>query len=105
MDESTFRIEGRAVSFWVTVKPRSSLDRLKMDAGGDLRLELGAPAVEGRANEACCKFFARVLRLPPSVIEIARGVRARRKLIRIESGDGAAIVHRLRQLAQGGDRA
>jgi uncharacterized protein len=105
MDESSFRIEEHAVSFWVKVKPRSSFDRLKLDSAGDLRLDLRAPAVEGRANEACREFFARALRLPSGAVEIARGARARRKLIRIECPNGEAVAQRLRRLAQGAEPA
>ena len=58
-----FKIERENVSFWLKVKPRATHERLTVDASGELRLELHAPATEGQANEACINFFARALRL------------------------------------------
>jgi uncharacterized protein YggU (UPF0235/DUF167 family) len=82
--------EGNAVTFWLRVKPRSSLERLRLDSAGGLRLELHAAPTEGQANAACIEFFARLLRLPQSSIEIVAGARSRRKLIRIPGGEEIA---------------
>ena len=65
------------------MKPRSSRERLTLDASGELRLELHAPATEGQANDACVRFFARALRLPQACVVILSGHKARRKLVRV----------------------
>ena len=78
-----FKIERENVSFWLRVKPRSSHERLTMDASGELRLEIHSPALEGQANEACIEFFARVLRLSKASVTILSGHKARRKLMRV----------------------
>ena len=78
-----FKIERENVGFWLRVKPRSSHERLRVDASGELRLELHAPATEGQANDACIHFFARALRLPQACVVIMSGQKARRKLIRV----------------------
>jgi len=78
-----FKVERENVSFWLRVKPRSSHERLRVDASGELRLELHAPATEGQANDACIHFFARALRLPQACVVIMSGQKARRKLIRV----------------------
>ena len=64
-----------------------------MDSSGELRLALHAAPTEGRANEACIEFLARLLRVPRSYVEIITGEKARRKLIRI--GGGKDIAARL----------
>jgi uncharacterized protein len=87
------KVEGKAVTFWLRVKPRSSRERLVLDSTGELRLELHAAPTEGQANKACVEFFARLLRLPRSSIEIVTGEKSRRKLIRIR--DGAEIARQL----------
>jgi len=84
------KIERKAVTFWLRVKPRSSRQRLRLDSAGDLRLELHAAPTEGQANAACVEFFARLLRLPRSSIEIVAGEKSRRKLIRIRGGEAIA---------------
>lgn len=78
-----FKTEGPSVSFWLRVKPRAAHERLTLDASGELRLELHAPATEGQANDACTQFFARRLRLPQACVVIVSGQKARRKLIRV----------------------
>ncbi|MGO8816956.1 MAG: DUF167 domain-containing protein [Terriglobia bacterium] len=79
-----FKIEGESVNFWLRVKPRATRERLTVDASGELRLELHAPATEGKANEACIHFLARALRLPQASVEILSGQKARRKLLRVK---------------------
>ena len=81
------KVEGSAVTFWLRVKPRSSRERLMLDSSGEPRLELHAPATEGRANQACIDFFARLLRVPRSNVIIVTGEKSRRKLIRIRGGE------------------
>jgi len=78
-----FKVERENVSFWLKVKPRSSHERVTLDAAGELKVEIHAPALEGQANEACVDFFARSLRLPRASITILSGHKARRKLMRV----------------------
>lgn len=94
-----FHIERENVSFWLKVKPRSSRERLTVDSSGELRLELHAPPTEGRANEACVRFFARELHLPQACVVLLAGGKARRKLIRITGRSAEETVAQLKRLA------
>ena len=94
-----FRVERENVSFWLTVKPRSTRERLNVDAAGEFRLELHAPPTEGRANEACVHFLARALRLPQACVVILAGEKSRRKLVRITGHSAEETVARLKALA------
>jgi uncharacterized protein (TIGR00251 family) len=94
-----FKIEGENVSFWLRVKPRAAHDRLRVDASGELRLELQAPATEGQANEACVSFFARALRLPKASVVIVSGQKARRKLLRVTGRSAQLRVKQIEALA------
>ncbi len=78
-----FKVDRENVSFWLRVKPRAARERLTVDASGEMRLELHAPASEGQANEACIRFLARVLHLPQACVVILSGQKARRKLLRV----------------------
>jgi uncharacterized protein len=95
-----FISEGNAVKFWLRVKPRSRHQRLLRTSSGELFLELTAPAVEGKANEAAIDFLARSLHLPRSSVELVTGARSRRKLFRITSGSAQDTIARLDALAQ-----
>ena len=94
-----FKIERENVSFWLRVKPRAPRERLSVDASGDLRLELHAPATEGQANEACIHFFARALRLPQACVVILSGEKARRKLLRVTGRSAAESIAQIKSLA------
>jgi uncharacterized protein len=95
-----FRVDGRSVTFWLKVKPRSSRERLGLDSAGDLRLELHAAPAEGQANEACVRFLARALDLPQSSVAIVSGGRSRRKLLRITGHPADEIVATLTALVK-----
>ena len=94
-----YQISGQSVSFWLKVKPRSSRERLTLDASGELRLEVHAAPVEGQANEACVPFFARALHLPQVCVAVLTGEKARRKLIRITGRSAEETVAQLQTLA------
>jgi uncharacterized protein len=93
-EEGGIHVEGNIITFWLRVKPRSSRERLTLHSSGEPRLELHAAPTDGQANDACIEFFARLLRVPGSSIEIVTGEKSRRKLIRIRGGE--EIVTKLR---------
>ena len=97
-----FKVEGEAVTFWLRVKPRAAHERLTLDAGGELRLELHAPPADGEANEACIKFLARTLRLPQSCVEIVSGHKARRKLLRVSGRQAEQNVEQINKAVASG---
>lgn len=85
-----------SVTFAVKVHPRAKRDAIAGEVGEALKVALTAPPVEGRANEACIEFFARVLKVPRSSITIASGASSRNKVIRIASVTAAYVRDRLR---------
>lgn len=48
-----------------------------------LRIALHAPPIDGRANEELIAFLSRQFDLPPSSLEIIRGMQSREKLVRV----------------------
>lgn len=96
----SFRIEAETVTFWLRLKPGSKRERLRRLSTGELCLEVSAPPIEGRANEACVQFLARALRLPRHSVDILAGHKARRKLIRIAGRLAKETIPRLEKLAE-----
>ena len=47
-------------------------------------MRVTAPALQGRANEALCRLIAKRARIGVRRVTIARGTRAREKLVRVE---------------------
>jgi uncharacterized protein (TIGR00251 family) len=75
--------EGGAVTFAVKVHPRAKKDAITGELGDALKVALTAPPVEGKANEACIEFFAKLLKVPRSSVSIAAGQSSRNKVIRV----------------------
>ncbi len=76
------------VSFAVRVAPRASRTQFTgvMGEGADavMKIALAAPPVEGRANEALIAYFADVLDVPRSAVEVISGERSRNKVVRVQ---------------------
>ncbi|MGO9084259.1 MAG: DUF167 domain-containing protein [Candidatus Sulfotelmatobacter sp.] len=75
--------DSNGVSFAVRVHPRAKKNAITGELGDALKVSLTTPPVEGRANEACIEFFAKLLRVPRSSVTIASGQTSRNKVIRV----------------------
>jgi uncharacterized protein (TIGR00251 family) len=71
------------VTFAVKVQPRARKNAITGELEGTLKLALTAPPVEGKANEACIEFLAKLLKVPRSSVTIASGLTSRRKVVRV----------------------
>jgi len=88
--------EGKAgVSFAVRVHPRAKKNSITGELGDALKLSLTTPPVEGRANEACIEFFAKLLKVPRSSVTIASGQTSRNKVIHVAGVTGQYLRERL----------
>ena len=85
-----------AVTFAVKVHPRAKKNAVTGELGDALKVALTAPPVEGKANEACIEFFAKLLKVPPSSVTIASGQSSHRKVIRVAGLSAEEITKRLR---------
>ena len=79
------------MTFEVRVAPRASRNAIAGVHEGALKVSLTAPPVEGAANEALRKLFAKALGVPKSSIEIIRGERTRNKVLRIRGVSREAL--------------
>lgn len=91
------RIEdGKAgVSFAVKVHPRAKKNAITGEVGDALKLSLTAPPIEGRANESCIEFFAKLLKVPRSSVTIASGQASRNKVICVAGVSREYVIDRL----------
>jgi len=71
------------VSFAVRVHPRAKKNAITGEFGDALKVSLTTPPVDGRANDACIEFFAKLLKVPRSSVTIASGQTSRNKVIRV----------------------
>ena len=70
-------------AFAVKVHPRAKKNAITGEVGDALKVALTAPPVEGKANQACIEFFAKLLKVPRSSVSIASGQTSRNKVIRV----------------------
>jgi len=82
-------------TFAVKVHPRAKKDAVAGEFGNALKLSLTAPPAEGRANEACRKFAANLLKVPRSSVTIASGKASREKVIRVTGLSAKELERRL----------
>jgi len=83
------------VTFAVKVHPRAKKNAITGEVGDALKLSLTAPPADGKANEACIDFFAKLLKVPRSSVTIAAGQASRKKLIRVSDVTALQVRDRL----------
>ncbi len=83
------------VTITVQVIPRARKNQVVGPQGDALKLRIAAPPVEGAANEALIAFLAEALGLRKRDLSLHAGEHGRRKVVRIEGLDAAAVATRL----------
>jgi uncharacterized protein (TIGR00251 family) len=86
---------GGGVTFAVKVHPRAKKNAITGELRDALKLSLTSPPSEGRANEACIEFFAKLLKVPRSSVTIASGQSRREKVIRVVGMSAEDIMTRI----------
>jgi uncharacterized protein len=82
-------------SFAIRVHPRAKKSAITGELGEALKLSLTAPPLDGKANEACIEFFAKLLKVPRSSVTIASGQTSRNKVIRVNGLSANSIKEHL----------
>jgi uncharacterized protein (TIGR00251 family) len=79
----------------VKVHARARRTRVAGKLGDAWKLELAAPPVDGKANEACLRFFAELTGVAQSRVRIVLGLTSRTKVIEIEGVAQEIVESRL----------
>jgi uncharacterized protein len=82
------------VRFAVRVTPRAAADRIDGVVEGVLRVHVGAPAVEGAANNALVRLLADELGVARRDVRIVAGATSRQKLVVVDGLEADEIVAR-----------
>ncbi|HEX8088051.1 MAG TPA: DUF167 domain-containing protein [Blastocatellia bacterium] len=80
-----FNHKENAVTFKVRVQPRASRTEVAGEHEGAVKLRIASPPVDGKANQECRRFLARLVGVSASSVEIVAGDSSRNKLIRIHN--------------------
>lgn len=84
----------------IKVRAGARRSRLAGKHGEEWKVEVAAPAVNGKANRALIEFFAQALGLPRSAVRIFHGERSPHKVLEIE-GSEAEMLRRFEELSSG----
>jgi uncharacterized protein (TIGR00251 family) len=82
-------------TFAVKVHPRAKKNAITGEVGDAMKLALTAPPVDGKANDACIEFFAKLLQVSRSSVTIAAGQTSRNKVIRVAGISAEEVRSRL----------
>jgi len=83
------------VTFAIKVQPRARKNAVVGTLGDALKVSLTAPPVDGKANQACIDFFAKLLKVPRSSVTIAAGQTNRNKVIHVAGLSAKEVETRL----------
>lgn len=84
-----------AVTIKVKVQPRAPRTEIVGEHAGTLKLRVAAPPVDGRANEECRRFLAKLFGVSATSVEIISGETSRDKVIRIRSISARRVLEAL----------
>ena len=86
---------GNDVLIDLKVTPKSSKNEIRGLIGGALKISVTAPPDKGQANAAVRKLLSKVLKTPPSSIEIVAGQTSRSKRVQIRGLSCAELTERI----------
>lgn len=64
--------------------PRAGRSQVQGEVLGALKLGIAAPPVDGKANEECRRFLAKLLGVPRYSVQIVTGETSRNKVVRVQ---------------------
>lgn len=83
------------VTITIRLQPKASKTAILGEMEGALKIAVTAPPVDGRANDACIRFLAQLLKVARSSVTIAAGASSRNKVIRIDGVTADQVRSRL----------
>jgi uncharacterized protein (TIGR00251 family) len=86
----------RAARITVKVQPRARATRVIGRLENAYRLQIAAPPVDGKANEACLAFLAEVAGVAKSRVRIISGLTSRLKVVEIDGIGQEEMERRLK---------
>ena len=84
-----------AVTIRIKVQPRAPRTEIVGEHAGAIKLRVAAPPVDGKANEECRRFLAKLFGVSATSVEIISGDSSRDKVIRISSISAQRVLEAL----------
>jgi uncharacterized protein len=90
------RVAGDDVVLTLHIQPGAKRTEVAGIHGEALKIRLGAPPVDGKANEALIAYLADLLHLPKSRVLLESGLTSRSKRVRVVGVGAEAVVATLK---------
>ena len=87
--------KNNAVTIKLRVQPRASRTEIIGEHAGAIKMRVAAPPVDGKANEECRRFLAKLLKVGATSIEIISGDSSRDKVIRVSNITARRVLEAL----------
>jgi len=84
-----------AVTIRIKVQPRAPRTEIVGEHDGAIKLRVAAPPVDGKANEECRRFLAKLFGVSATSVEIISGDSSRDKVIRISNISARRVLEAL----------
>ena len=84
-----------AVTIKVRVQPRASRTEVAGEHAGGIKVRVTAPPVDGKANEECRRYLAKLLKVSATSVEIISGESSRDKVIRVSNISAQRVLEAL----------
>ncbi|MCL2760685.1 MAG: DUF167 domain-containing protein [Desulfuromonadales bacterium] len=75
---------GEDTVFPIIVQPRAASNQISGILGGEVKIKVTSPPIDGAANNLCREFFAKLLHIGKSKVTIISGEKSRHKVMKIE---------------------
>ena len=83
------------VTIKVRVQPRASRTEIIGEHAGAIKIRVAAPPVDGKANEECRRYLAKLLKVGATSVEIISGDSSRDKVIRVSNISALRVLEAL----------
>ena len=84
-----------AVTIKVRVQPRAPRTEIVGEHAGAIKMRIAAPPVDGKANEECRRYLAKLLKVGATSVEIISGDSSRDKVIRVSNISALRVLEAL----------
>ena len=84
-----------AVTLKVRAQPRAARTEIIGEHDGALKIKIAAPPLNGKANEECRRFLAKLLNVSATSVEIISGETSRDKIVRIKGISARRVLEAL----------
>ncbi len=84
-----------AVTIKVRAQPRSSRTEIIGEHDGAIKIKLAAAPVNGKANDECRRFLAKLFDVSATSVEIISGESSRDKVVRIQNISARRVLEAL----------